>query len=77
MASALISWERNILRKMYAPKCEQGVWRIRSTLELQHMYNSPDIVTEIKIRRLEWLGNINRMEDTNKNFWEELIADFP
>jgi hypothetical protein len=41
--------------------CEQGVWRIRTNLELQNEYRSPDIVTEIKVRRLEWLGRIIRM----------------
>jgi hypothetical protein len=28
------------------------------------MYKSPDIVTEIKVRRLERLGHVVRMEDT-------------
>jgi hypothetical protein len=28
------------------------------------MYKSPDIVTEIKVRRLEWLRHVVRMEDT-------------
>jgi hypothetical protein len=28
------------------------------------MYKSPDIVTEIKVRRLEWMGHDVRMEDT-------------
>jgi hypothetical protein len=64
VASTLMTWERKILRKMYGPKCERGVWRIRSNLEMQNMYKSPDIVTEIKVRRLEWLGHVIRMEDT-------------
>jgi hypothetical protein len=64
VASTLMTWERKILRKIYGPKCEQGVWRIRSNLELQNVYKSPDIVTEIKIRRLEWLEHVIRMEDT-------------
>jgi hypothetical protein len=62
MASSLMTWERKILRKIYGPKCEQGVWRIRTSLELQNVYRSPDIVTEIKVRRLEWLGHIIRMD---------------
>jgi hypothetical protein len=30
--------------------------------KLQNVYRSPDIVTEIKVRRLEWLGHIIRMD---------------
>jgi hypothetical protein len=58
------TWERKILRNIYRPKSEQGVWRIRSNLEIQNMYKSPDVVTETKVRRLEWLGHVVRMEDT-------------
>jgi hypothetical protein len=64
MASTLMTWERKILRKIYGQKSEQGIWRIRSNLEIQNMYKSPDIVTEIKVRRLEWLGHVVRMQDT-------------
>jgi hypothetical protein len=53
MASTLMTWEREILRKIYGPKSEQDAWRIRSNLEIQNMYKSPDIVTEIKVRRME------------------------
>jgi hypothetical protein len=62
MASSLMTWERKILQKIYGPKCEQGVWRIRTNLELQNVYRSPDVVTEIKVRRLERLGHIIRMD---------------
>jgi hypothetical protein len=54
MASTLMTWERKFLRKIYGPKSEQGVWRIRSNLEIQNMYKSPDIVTEIKVK--DWNG---------------------
>jgi hypothetical protein len=64
MASILMAWERNILRKIYGEKCEKGIWRIRSNLELQNVYKSPDIVTEITIRRLERLWQVIRMDDT-------------
>jgi hypothetical protein len=40
------------------------VWKTKSNLELQNAYKSPDIVTEIKIRRLECLGHITKMEDS-------------
>jgi hypothetical protein len=40
------------------------VWGRRRNVELQNVYKSPDIVTEIKIRRLEWLEHVIRMEDT-------------
>jgi transcription termination factor 2 len=59
-----MTWERKILRKIYGPKSEQGVLRIRSNVEIQNMYKLPDIVTEVKVRRLEWLGHVVRMEDT-------------
>jgi hypothetical protein len=62
-ASTLMTWERKILRKIYGPKSEQGVRRIRSKVEIQNMYKSPDIVTEIKVRRLEWLGHVVRVEE--------------
>jgi hypothetical protein len=64
MASTLMNWERKILRKIYGSKCEQEMWRIRSNLELQNAYKSPDIITEIKIRKMEWLGHIFKTEDT-------------
>jgi hypothetical protein len=64
MTPTLITWERKIARKIYGPKCAQGVWRIRSNSELQNSCKSPDIVTEIKIRRLEWLEHVIRIKDS-------------
>ncbi|KAJ4440160.1 hypothetical protein ANN_08298 [Periplaneta americana] len=63
MEQQLMTWERKILRKIYGPKYENGHWRIRYNTELKTQYKSPDIVAEIKARRLEWLGHVIRMND--------------
>jgi hypothetical protein len=65
MACTVMTRERKVLRNIYGRRSEQGVWRIRSNLEIQNRYQSPDIVTEIKVRRLESLGRVVRMEDTH------------
>jgi hypothetical protein len=34
----LSTWERKILRKIYGPVAEQGIWRIRTNQELKWLY---------------------------------------
>jgi hypothetical protein len=65
MTSNLMILERKILKKIYGPKCEQRLWRIGSNLQVQNMYKSPDIMTEIKVRKLDCLGDVIRVEDTH------------
>jgi len=60
----LLTWDRKILRKIYGPTEENGQWRIKTNEELRTKYKSQDIVTVIKIRRLEWLGHASRMNET-------------
>jgi hypothetical protein len=56
-------WERKILRKVYGTVTEQGVWRIgRRNEELRELYKAPDLVVDIKGKRLEWLGHMTRMD---------------
>jgi hypothetical protein len=62
MEEALGVWERKILRKVYSPKRDTNGWRIRTNKELQDQYRSADIVTSIKVRRLEWAGHVVRMD---------------
>ena len=58
----LMCWERKVLRKIYGPKkCENG-WRIRTNEELILLHKSPDIVAEIKARRIQWASHVMRME---------------
>jgi len=60
----LMTWERKIMRKIYGPTKENGQWRIKTNEELRTKYKSQDIVTVIKIQRLEWLGHVSRMTET-------------
>ena len=52
------------IKEIYGPTKENGQWRIKTNLELMTIYKSQDIVTVIKIRRLEWLGCVIRMNET-------------
>jgi len=63
MKKMLMTWERKILRKIYGPTKENGQWRIKTNAQLMTKYKSQDIVTVIKIRRLEWLGHDIRMNE--------------
>ena len=54
----LNTFERKILRRIYSPTHEGGCWRPRWNNELYSLYKEPNIVEDIKIRRLEWAGHI-------------------
>ena len=60
------------MRKIYGPTKKNGQWRIKTNAELITKYISQDILTVIKIRRLEWLGHVIRMNGTRsvKNDFE-------
>ena len=59
----LNTFERKILRRMYGTTQEGGRWCPRWNSELYSLYSEPNIVEDIKIRRLGWAGHIIRMEE--------------
>jgi hypothetical protein len=59
----MFSFEKKILRKIYGPTHERGCWRPRWNNELYSLYKEPNIMEDIRIRRLEWAGHIIRMEE--------------
>jgi hypothetical protein len=83
----LNTFEMKILRRIYGPTQEGGRWRPRWNNELYILYNEPNIVEDIKIRRLGWAGHIIRMEEEripkkvlngdflNTNQWEDQEPD--
>jgi len=58
-------WETsNPCHQSVGPTKENGQWRMKTNSELITKYKSQDTVTVIKIRRLEWLGHVIRMNET-------------
>jgi len=71
----LNTFERKILQRIYGPTHEGGCWRPRRNNELYSLYKEPNIVENIKIRRIKWVGHIIRIEEEripkkvlNRNF---------
>jgi hypothetical protein len=60
---SLRTWERKVLRKIYGPVYDNGIWRIGTNKELMALYQELDIVAEIKKARLRWLGHVERMSE--------------
>jgi G:T-mismatch repair DNA endonuclease (very short patch repair protein) len=50
--------ERKKLRRIHGSVVEQGIWKKRTDQEL---YRDPDIVADIKKKRLECIGQVLRM----------------
>ena len=61
---ALAVFERKILQKIYGPAKENELWRIRRNNELEAIIKGENIVGFIKWQRIQWLGHIERMQDT-------------
>ena len=62
--NALRRFERKVLRKKYGPVVDKGVWRIRYSSELCKVIGAGDIVRFIKAQRIQWLGHVERMDET-------------
>jgi hypothetical protein len=52
-----------VLRKVYGPVYDNGIWRIRTNKELMALYQELDIDAEIKKARLRWFGHVERMSE--------------
>jgi hypothetical protein len=52
-----------VLRKIFGPKRDEvtGEWRKLHNGELHNLYSSPDIIRQIKSRRMRWAGHMTCM----------------
>ena len=54
-------WVGKILRRMYGPVVEQGMWRIRTNQELRELCTDLNVVTNIKKKKFEWIEHVVRV----------------
>ncbi|KAJ4452141.1 hypothetical protein ANN_03659 [Periplaneta americana] len=59
-------FENKVLRKIFGSKRDEftGEWRKLHNTELHALYSSPDIIRNIKSRRLRWAGHLARMGES-------------
>jgi hypothetical protein len=66
-------FENRVLRRIFGSKRDEvtGEWRKLRNGELHDMYSSPDIIKQIKSRKMRWAGHVARMgEGRNVSWWE-------
>ncbi|KAJ4433090.1 hypothetical protein ANN_15347 [Periplaneta americana] len=68
-------FENKVLRKIFGSKRDEvaGEWRKLYIAELHAFYSTPDIIRNIKSRRLRWAGHIARM-DESRNAYRVLVG---
>ncbi|KAJ4440722.1 hypothetical protein ANN_08870 [Periplaneta americana] len=68
-------FENKVLRKIFGAKKDEvtGEWRKLHNTELHALYSSPDIIRNIKFRRLRWAGHVARMGEF-RNAYRVLIG---
>jgi hypothetical protein len=65
-------FENKVVRRIFGPKRDEvtGEWRKLHSEELHILYSSPNIIRQIKSRRLKWAGH-----DTHRR-GEECVHGF-
>ncbi|KAJ4432213.1 hypothetical protein ANN_20829 [Periplaneta americana] len=68
-------FENKVLRKIFGAKRDEvtGEWRKLHNTELHALYSSPDIIRNIKSRRLRWAGHVARVGES-RNAYRVLVG---
>ncbi|KAJ4448842.1 hypothetical protein ANN_00233 [Periplaneta americana] len=68
-------FENKVLRKIFGAKRDEvaGEWRKLHNTELHALYSSPDIIRNIKSKRLKWAGHVARMGES-RNAYRVLVG---
>ncbi|KAJ4443833.1 hypothetical protein ANN_05620 [Periplaneta americana] len=75
LSSSLLVFENKVLRKIFGAKRDEvtGEWRKLHNTELHALYSSPDIIRNIKSRRLRWAGHVARVGES-RNAYRVLVG---
>ncbi|KAJ4449451.1 hypothetical protein ANN_00850 [Periplaneta americana] len=70
-------FENKVLRKIFGAKRDEVTGELRKlhTTELHELYSSPDIIRNIKSRRLRWAGHVARMGESRNAYRVWLFND--
>jgi hypothetical protein len=68
-------FENRVLRRIFGPTRDEvtGGWRKLHSGELHNLYSSPDIIRQIKSRRMRWAGHVARMGE-GRNVYRVLVG---
>jgi hypothetical protein len=67
-------FENRMLRRIFGPKRDvMGEWRKLHSRELHNLYLSPDIIRQIKSRRMRWAAHVARMGE-GRNVYRVLVG---
>jgi hypothetical protein len=68
-------FENRVLRRIFGPKRDEvtGDWRKLHNGELHNLYSSPDIIRQIKSRRMRWAGHVPQMGE-GRNVYRFLVG---
>jgi hypothetical protein len=61
-------FENRVLRRIFGPKRDEVTrgWMKLHSEELHNLYSSPDIIRQVKSRRMRWEGHVARMGEERK-----------
>jgi hypothetical protein len=61
-------FDNRVLSRIFRPKRDEvtGDWRKLHNEELHILYSSPNIIRQIKSKRMRWAGHVARMREKTK-----------
>jgi hypothetical protein len=68
-------FENRVLRRIFGPERDEvtGEWRKMHNEELHSLYSSPNIIRQIKSRRMRWAGHVAHMGE-KRNVYRVLMG---